>query len=116
MIAWVARPVAEIVSLPPRPSSVSWSVGLLVGDRDACLQAGHDDTGCVSGSGDGVVELGAVDRDRVDRSVPGDSAEAAGEIDVHVLDVGAGQVVDRDRVGAAERVEVDLLDARACPS
>ncbi len=37
------------------------------------------------------------------------SAPARSRFDAR--DVGAGQVVDRDRVGAAERVEVDSLDA-----
>src|SRR5262245_65465630 len=45
------------------------------------------------------------------RAVPDDSAEAAGEIDVHTGDVGSGQVVDRDQIGSAECVEVDPLDA-----
>ena len=34
-----------------------------------------------------------------------------GEVEADADDVRAGQVVDRDRVGAAERVEVDRLDA-----
>ena len=42
---------------------------------------------------------------------PGCSAERRREIDVHSADVGAGQVVDGDDVGPAERVEVDPLDA-----
>ena len=33
------------------------------------------------------------------------------QVEVDLRDVGAGQVVDGDRVGAAEGVEVDLLDA-----
>ena len=33
------------------------------------------------------------------------------EVDVHVGDAGAGQVVDGDGVGAAQRDDVHLLDA-----
>jgi hypothetical protein len=39
------------------------------------------------------------------------TAQRSGEIDVDAADVGPAQVVDRDRVGAAECVEVDVLDA-----
>ena len=38
------------------------------------------------------------------------AARGALEIDVHVSDAGAGEVADRDGVGAAEGVEVDVLD------
>ena len=39
------------------------------------------------------------------------AAEGAGEVGVDAGDVGAGQVVDGDGVGAAEGVDVDVLDA-----
>ncbi len=55
--------------------------------------------------------VGAVDDDAVGRAVAGGPAEGAGEVDVHVGDVGSGEVVDGDDVGAAEGVEVDPLDA-----
>ena len=42
---------------------------------------------------------------------PAAAAERAGEVDVDAGDVGAGQVVDGDGVGAAEGVDVDRLDA-----
>ena len=38
-------------------------------------------------------------------------AQGACEVDVHVVDVSCAEVVDGDGVGAAERVEVDPLDA-----
>jgi hypothetical protein len=44
-------------------------------------------------------------------AVAGAAAERGGEVGVDGRDVGAGQVVDRDRVRAAEGVEVDLLHA-----
>ena len=43
-------------------------------------------------------------------AVAGRAADRAGEVDVDLRDVGAGQVVDGDGVGAAQRVEVDALD------
>ena len=54
--------------------------------------------------------LRAVDDHRVGLRRRRRPAERAGEIDVDLRHVGAGQVVDGDRVGAAERVEVDPLD------
>ena len=59
---------------------------------------------------DDVVAVGAVDDDDVGRRVAGGAADRAGEVDVDLGHVGAGEVVDRERVGAAERVEVDRLD------
>ena len=49
-------------------------------------------------------------RDIVGLAVAGRAADRAGEVDVHLGHVGAGEIVDGDVVGAAERVEVDLLD------
>ena len=65
----------------------------------------------VAADGDRVVAVGAVDDDAVGLAVAGAAAGCAGEVGVDVADVGAGEVVDGDRVGAAERVEVDRLDA-----
>ena len=56
--------------------------------------------------------LVAVDDDRVGlrrrRSLP---PGVRGEVDVHLRDAGAREIVDGDRVGAAQGVEVDPLDA-----
>ena len=57
---------------------------------------------------DRVVAVGAVDDDLVGLSVAG---ACGSEVDVDFADVGSGQVVDGDQVGAAERGEVDLFDA-----
>ena len=57
-----------------------------------------------------VVAVGAVDDDGVGRAVAG-AAAGAGQVEVDLGDVGAGQVVDGDGVGAAQGVEVDRLDA-----
>ena len=59
---------------------------------------------------DDVVAVRAVDGHDVGRGVAGRAADRAGEVDVDLLDVGPGEVVDDDGVGAAERVEIDRLD------
>ncbi len=56
-----------------------------------------------------VVAVRAVDDHRVDRAVAG-GPPIVREIDVDLVHIGAGQVVDGDAVGAAERVELDALD------
>ena len=61
-----------------------------------------------------VGAVGAVDDDGVGRAVA--AAADRVEVDVDRLDVGAGEVVDGDRVGAAERADVDVLDRRRGPS
>ena len=62
------------------------------------------------GAGDGhdVVAVGGVDDHVVGRGVV--AAAGRGEVRRHVDEVGAGQVVDGEVVGAAERVDVDRLD------
>src|SRR5262249_27405471 len=52
----------------------------------------------------------AVDDDRVGLTVAGATARRTRQVNVHASDVGARQVVDGDRIGAAERGDVDLLD------
>ena len=85
--------------------------GLRVEELDRRCETAHLHTVGVAVDGDVVVAVGALDDDLSGDSVTGCAEEADGEIDVHVLDVRAGQVVHRDDVGAAERVEVDPLDA-----
>ena len=45
-------------------------------------------------------------------AVAGRAADRAGKVDVDLLDVGSGQVVDDEVVGAAERVEIDVARRR----
>jgi hypothetical protein len=56
-----------------------------------------------AGDDHGVGAAGAVDRDLVGRAVAG-APSKAGQVDVHLRDVGAGEVVHGDVVGAAEAV------------
>src|SRR5262249_8407444 len=58
-----------------------------------------------------VVAAGAVDDDGIRLAVTNAAAGRARQIDVDLRHVGARQVVDGDRIGAAEGVDVDLLDA-----
>ena len=55
-----------------------------------------------------VVAAGAVDRHRVGRAVA--AAARRRQVDRDLLDVGGGKIVDGDLVGAAQGVELDLLD------
>ena len=57
-----------------------------------------------------VRAVGAVDDDGVGRAVARAGPAGVGQVEVDLGDVGAGQVVDGDGVGAAQGVEVDLLD------
>ena len=77
-------------------------------NRHEGREAGHGNTCGVSADLDRVVVVRPVDDDAVDLAVA--RAGRAFQVGVHVLDVGAAQVVDGDEVGAAEGLEVDPLD------
>src|SRR5262249_27356653 len=81
------------------------------GDVHPRRQAGHGNRAAAPGDRDVIVAVGAVDDDGVGLAVPGATAGGRGEGEVDGGDAGAGQVVDRDRVGAAQGVDVDGLDA-----
>ena len=63
----------------------------------------------VAGDLDHVVAVGRVDDDGIGRTV---AATAAAQIEIDLVDVGPGQIVDRDGVGAAKRVELDVSRRR----
>src|SRR5262249_49094570 len=65
----------------------------------------------IAGDGNDIIAGGAVDDDGVSLAVAGAAAGRAGEIEVHVGDARAEQVIDGERVGAAAGGDVDLLDA-----
>ena len=100
-----------IASLPARPLTASWSVGLLVPDR--YLRPRPETVTPEASPPTLIASLPLVPLTTTRSAAPSPvaAAEAAGEVDVDAADVGAAQVVDGDRVGAAERVEVDPLDA-----
>ena len=81
-----------------------------VGHIDPCGQADHRHRRAGADHVDVVVAVRGVRDDRVGLAVARRAADRAGEIDVDLDDVGAAQIVDRERVRAAERVEVDGLD------
>ena len=100
-------------SLPPRALTTSAVVGPLgVGDVHQGRQPDHGDRGARAEDVDDVVAVGAVDDDGVGlrrrRCVP----PSACQVDVDLGQVGAGEVVDGDRVGAAQGVEVDASRRR----
>src|SRR5207249_3031599 len=76
---------------------------VLVKDGDLGVQAGDAKPADVAANADGVVALGPVHGDRVGRAVGAAVRAAQGELDVR--QVGAGQVVDGNVVGAAQRPE-----------
>ena len=65
----------------------------------------------VPGDCDCVVAVGPVDNDTVAAPVSCATTDGASEVDIHARHVGSCEVVDGDRIGAAEGVEVDPLDA-----
>ncbi len=78
------------------------------GDRDARREAGDLRGRAGAGDRDGVVAVGRVDHHVVRCGVV--AAAGRGQVGGHVRDVGPGQVVDGEQVGAAERVGDDRLD------
>ena len=82
--------------------------GLRVGDAHRRGEAGHGRGAVAPCDLDRVRAGGAVDDDVIGRAVAG---AVRAEVDVHRGDAGSGQIVGDDRVGAAERVDGDVLDA-----
>ena len=74
----------------------------------SAAETGHGDHAVVVGDRDRVVAVGGVDDDRVHLTVAGAGGGPL-QIDADLADVGSGEVVDRDRVGAARCVDVERL-------
>ena len=88
-----APSVWEMLTFAGRPVSVAVpATTTLAGDRER------------------VVAVGAGDRDAVRLTVAAREAESRGEADVDERDRRAAEVADRERVGAAARERVDLLE------
>ena len=81
------------------------------GERHLRRQSVDDYARAAAGDGDGVVAGRAVDDHVVRRPVTLAAARRSRQVDVDLLGVGPGEVVDRDGVGAAQRVDLDVLDA-----
>ncbi len=75
------------------------------------MQAGHRDAGGVSADPDRVLAVRAVDDDLIDLAVAARAAERPCEVGDQAGDVGSAQVVDGHGVDAADRIDVDPLDA-----
>ena len=101
-----------MVSLPARPLTVERVEGALgAGDRHLRRQSVDDHRRAAAGDGDAVVAGRAVDGHGVRRPVTLAAARRRRQVEVDLRDVGAGEVVDHDIVGAAQGVELDVLDA-----
>src|SRR5262249_39429165 len=71
-----------------------------------------DDHRCAAaGDGDVVVAGGTVDLHDVGGAVALAASRRRGQVEGDLLDVGPGQVVDRDGVGTAQGVDLDALAA-----
>src|SRR2546423_1558701 len=68
----------------------------------------HGDNAVVGGDCDRIAAVGGVDDDRVLKAVRG---TIGSQIDVDVVNAGPGQIVDRDEVRTAQRVDVERLHA-----
>ena len=87
-------------------------VGALgAGEGDGSRQTGNADQTCRSRHLNGVVAGGAVDGHAIGRAIANVAARCRREVDRNLRDTGAGEVADRDVVGAAASGEVDVLDA-----
>ena len=80
------------------------------GERHLRRQSVDHHARAAAGDRDGVVAGRAVDDHVVRRPVTLAAAHRARQVDVDLLGVGSGEVVDRDRVGAAQGVDLDVLD------
>ena len=87
-------------------------VGALgAGNGNRCGQAGDRDRASRSRHLYVVAAVGAVYGHAIGRAVACAAAGRAREVDRHLRDAGTGEVADRDVVGTAESVEIDVLDA-----
>src|SRR6266487_251394 len=103
---------ALMVSLPARPSTLQRVVGPLGAfDRHLRRQSVDDDRCAAAGDVDVVVAGGAVDDHAVGRAITLAASRRRRQIERNLLHVGAGEIVDRDGVGAAQRRELNVLDA-----
>ncbi len=103
------RGVDDVVTTEPVDDEV---VGRIkAGDGHRGGQAGHRDHAVVVGDGDHIVAAGGVDDDGIRLAIARAAARRRSQIDRDLVHIGAGQVVDRDGVGAAQGVELDVLDA-----
>src|SRR5262249_35412258 len=87
-------------------------IGCLRGaDGDELRQTGDRQRAALAQHVDVVVALGAVDGHAVGREVAGAAAGRRCQVNGDLHHAGAGKIVDRDGVGAAQGVELDVLDA-----
>src|SRR6476661_3610016 len=83
--------------------------GLSAEDRRLRSQPGDEDRSGEARNLDLIGAWGPIDDDRVGLSVAG--AAGCAQVDVDRANLGGGEVVDRERVGATEKAHVYRLDA-----
>src|SRR5262249_45103996 len=110
-LAGVKRRSVDVV-VAGKAVDVERVVGPLgAGDRHFRRQPVDDHRCAAAGDGDAVVAGGAIDGHAVGRSVALAASRRCRQIDGDLLDVGSGEIVDRDGVGATSGVDLDVLDA-----
>src|SRR5262249_25830695 len=103
---------ASMVSLPAPPLTTSVSLAASApGARPLCGQSVTAHRCAGVGGGVAVVAGGAVDDPLVRLAVALAASRRRREVDGDLLDVGSGEIVHRDAVGAAQGIELDALDA-----
>src|SRR5262249_47563780 len=100
----VAVPRVDNQPIGPRLGAVDVYLGGQSEHRGANLAVEH-----FLGDTDGVIVVGAVDDDGVGLAVA--DAGERDKVDVHLGDIGAGEVIDGEGIGAPHRRDVDPLDA-----
>src|SRR5262245_40937853 len=107
-VSWIAPAASPDASITSSPASPLMMSGLEAGDVHPGAKTQNRDAVAVADDLDHVIAAGRVDDDRIRRTVACTARRR--QVDVDFADVGSGQVVDRDGVGASEGLEVDLLD------
>ena len=112
-LTWPALSLdASITSLPASPLMVSESRPASIAlDAELRREAVDEDRRAAADDLDVVVGLRAVDDHGVGRAIALPASRRRRQVERDLGDVGAGEVVDRDGVGAAQGRKLDVLDA-----
>ena len=81
-----------------------------LGDVDLGREPDHRNRAAGAHHIDDIAAVGAVGDHRVGGAIAGRAADRPRQADIQLRDVGAREIVHRERVGATQRIEVDALD------